>query len=187
MEDTETKTTISRRDLLMNTGKSAIAVGGLALSAAVLAESKAEASPVIASDKAASPNGVHLGTDHLKQTLVRIARDIYPHDKLPDKYYSEPVFALLSTDHDLLVEGVVELNELSMSRIGSSFVDVSLEADRVRLLRSIEEGPFFSKIKGTMMLGIYDNKEVWPFFGYEGSSWEKGGYLNRGFNDIDWL
>lgn len=22
---------------------------------------------------------------------------------------------------------------------------------------------------------------------HEGSSWEKGGYINRGFDDIDWL
>ena len=38
-----------------------------------------------------------------------------------------------------------------------------------------------------LVTGFYDNKAVWPLFGYEGSSWEKGGYLNRGFDDIDWL
>jgi hypothetical protein len=27
---------------------------------------------------------------------------------------------------------------------------------------------------------------VWPKFGYEGSSWENGGYINRGFNDVNW-
>ncbi len=42
-------------------------------------------------------------------------------------------------------------------------------------------------MKGDLVTGLYDNKAVWPLFGYEGSSWEKGGYLNRGFNDIDWL
>jgi len=28
---------------------------------------------------------------------------------------------------------------------------------------------------------------VWPKFGYEGSSSERGGYINRGFDDINWL
>jgi len=28
---------------------------------------------------------------------------------------------------------------------------------------------------------------VWPIFGYEGASFEYGGYIDRGFNDINWL
>jgi hypothetical protein len=28
---------------------------------------------------------------------------------------------------------------------------------------------------------------VWPYFGYEGPSNDKGGYAHRGFDDIDWL
>ena len=35
--------------------------------------------------------------------------------------------------------------------------------------------------------GIYGNPEVWPLFGYEGPSADKGGYIDRGFDDIDWL
>jgi hypothetical protein len=38
-----------------------------------------------------------------------------------------------------------------------------------------------------MMLTLYNNPDVWPKFGYEGASADKGGYINRGFNDIDWL
>ena len=56
------------------------------------------------------------------------------------------------------------------------------------LLRAIEETPFFQSVRGALLFGIYNNKELWhSFFGYEGSSWEKGGYVNRGFNDLDWL
>ena len=32
-----------------------------------------------------------------------------------------------------------------------------------------------------------DRSVDWPRFGYEGSSAEHGGYINRGFADIDWL
>jgi hypothetical protein len=28
---------------------------------------------------------------------------------------------------------------------------------------------------------------AWAHFGYEGSSFEKGGYINRGFQDLNWL
>jgi hypothetical protein len=38
-----------------------------------------------------------------------------------------------------------------------------------------------------MVTRLYDNTAVWPLLGYEGSSWEQVGYINRGFNDIDWL
>ena len=27
------------------------------------------------------------------------------------------------------------------------------------------------------MFGLYDNKALFPLFGYEGSSWEYGGYV----------
>jgi hypothetical protein len=37
------------------------------------------------------------------------------------------------------------------------------------------------------MFGLYDNPALFPLFGYEGFSVEKGGYLARGYNDLDWL
>jgi hypothetical protein len=42
-------------------------------------------------------------------------------------------------------------------------------------------------VRGNLVTGIYNNKEVWPLFGYEGESASKGGYINRGFNDVAWL
>ena len=37
------------------------------------------------------------------------------------------------------------------------------------------------------MVTLYNDKEVWDVLGYEGASFDKGGYVNRGFNDLDWL
>ncbi len=37
------------------------------------------------------------------------------------------------------------------------------------------------------MVALYDDKEVWEILGYEGASYDKGGYLHRGFDDLDWL
>ena len=42
-------------------------------------------------------------------------------------------------------------------------------------------------MRGDLVVSLYNQKEVWPKFGYEGSSAEHGGYINRGFADIDWL
>ena len=57
----------------------------------------------------------------------------------------------------------------------------------VALLRTIDSGPFFQKVRGDLVTGIYNNPEVWPLFGYEGESYSKGGYIERGFDDIEWL
>jgi hypothetical protein len=36
-------------------------------------------------------------------------------------------------------------------------------------------------------VALYDSAEVWDLLGYEGPSFDKGGYLHRGFDDLDWL
>jgi hypothetical protein len=126
-------------------------------------------------------------------TLVRMARDIYPHDKLPDKFYLQaeaPYDAAAAKDaalRQLITDGVAALDASARQRYGKPYVEVPTEPERVALLKAIETTPFFKKIQGDLVTGLYNNKALWPLFGYEGSAWEKGGYLTRGFNDLDWL
>lgn len=133
-----------------------------------------------------------LGAD-IGQTLIRMARDIFPHDKLPDSLYAQavaPYDAAAAKDaalKTLIENGVKALNAQAQKRYGKPYGDVATEAERVLVLKDIEPSPFFQKIKGDLVTGLYDNKAVWPLLGYEGASVEKGGYLHRGFNDIDWL
>jgi hypothetical protein len=47
--------------------------------------------------------------------------------------------------------------------------------------------PFFDLLKATAVVELYDNPLVWKAFGYEGPSVHLGGYLHRGFDDLDWL
>jgi hypothetical protein len=42
-------------------------------------------------------------------------------------------------------------------------------------------------VRSTAIVALYDDKEVWGLLGYEGSSYEHGGYVDRGFDDLDWL
>ena len=46
---------------------------------------------------------------------------------------------------------------------------------------------FFEKIRGTSVVSLYNNEMAWAHFGYEGASYEMGGYFDRGFQDLDWL
>jgi hypothetical protein len=131
--------------------------------------------------------------DHASETLLRLARDIYPHDTLEDKYYAQvmrPMGEAADTDTalaTLLTEGVAALDRSAKARFGTDYLTVNEEADRVELLRTMESSAFFQKVKGALMMGIYNNPELWPWFGYGGSAWEKGGYIARGYDEIDWI
>ena len=122
-------------------------------------------------------------------TLVQMSRDIYSHDKLEDKYYAAAVSGLDKAAKDdaalktLLSDGVVGLNKAA----GGAYSGVSDADKRMALLKAMEGDGFFQKVRGNLVTGLYNNKEVWPLFGYEGASAGKGGYIDRGFNDINWL
>ena len=55
------------------------------------------------------------------------------------------------------------------------------------MLRRIESTEFFGFVRRTTVLNLYDNADVWEVLGYEGPSFDKGGYINRGFDDLHWL
>jgi hypothetical protein len=143
-------------------------------------------------DGAWADNAQALKPETMK-TLARVARDIYPHDHLADQYYITAVTpwdtkAASDPKVKALVEqGVALLNELSLARYKLPYSAVAWEEQRVTLLREIEQSEFFGKVRGDLLVSLYNNHDVWPKFGYEGSSAEHGGYINRGFNDINWL
>ena len=126
-------------------------------------------------------------------TLVQMARDIYPHDFVSDKYYAgvvsgfDDAAAKSNDDKKAFEDGVSQLNASANSKNGADYVDVKWEGQRVALLRDMTSNPFFQRVRGALVGGIYGNAEVWPLFGYEGPSFPKGGYIDRGFDDIDWL
>ena len=120
-------------------------------------------------------------------SLLRMIRDLFPHDGLDDAPYRAVVAQLdtAAADPDtkaLLVEGVVRLDAAG----GGSWRSLA-EAERVAALREMEATPFFATVRPMALFGLYGNKAVWPRFGYQGSSWEYGGYIDRGFDDLDWL
>ena len=121
-------------------------------------------------------------------TLVQMARDIYPHDRIADEFYAIAVKGYDTADHAAdIAAGVAMLDAAAMGKGHASYVAVGWEDDRVALLRGMENSAFFQKIRGGLVTGLYNQKAVWPLFGYEGESYSQGGYINRGFDDIAWL
>ncbi len=127
------------------------------------------------------------------RTLIKMSRDIYPHDRLADKFYAVAVKGMDDKATDgaplktTLEEGVAKLDAAAKAAYGVNYADVGWEHQRVKLLRAMESDPFFQAVRGDLVVSLYNQKELWPVFGYEGESASKGGYIKRGFNDIDWL
>lgn len=121
-------------------------------------------------------------------TLIQMARDIYPHDKVADSFYAIAVKGYDAPETAAAVEeGIAALNAAAQGAGYPSYLSVGWESDRVALLKGMERSPFFQTIRGGLVTGLYNQKEVWPIFGYQGESYSQGGYINRGFDDISWL
>jgi hypothetical protein len=121
-------------------------------------------------------------------TLVQMARDIYPHDHVPTEFYVIAVKGYDSEEAAADIEaGIAALNAAAQGKGYGSYLDMGWERDRVDVLRGMEQSAFFQQIRGGLVTGLYNQKAVWPLFGYEGESFSQGGYLARGFDDIAWL
>lgn len=125
---------------------------------------------------------------HDAQVILRALRVIYPHDALGDQYYGGVVAALdadAKADPDtavLLKEGAAGLDQA----MPVPFLELS-EGHQLAVLEAIEETPFFQALRGKTIGVLYNDERVWQAFGYEGSSYEHGGYIQRGFDDLGWL
>ncbi|MDB5652662.1 MAG: putative exported protein of unknown function [Tardiphaga sp.] len=164
----------------------------------IFLQGAAAAVPIVAAvgtvglDDAWAADATALSPATLK-TMVKMARDIYPHDFLVDSYYItavKPWDGKAAADPALktmLEDGVRRLDQDAKDRHKLNYAQVPWEADRVLLLQGIEQTSFFKTLRGDLVVALYNQEQLWPKFGYEGSSAEHGGYIDRGFNDIDWL
>lgn len=117
--------------------------------------------------------------------LVRMARATYPHPKLDDAIYGKVIHGLdekAAADPALLKT----LQSGAAKLTAQKFDTLDADAQGVAL-RAVQDTPEFQAVRGACVVGIYNNPEVWPIFGYEGESAAMGGYINRGFDDISWL
>ncbi len=120
-----------------------------------------------------------------KKLIIKMIRDIYPHDRFPDAPYERTADDVITKGNAsseiamILQEGINDLKKKSYGNMS--------EKKAVKHLKKIENSKFFNHVRSTSVVTLYNDQEVWSLLGYEGSSFEKGGYIKRGFNDLDWL
>lgn len=126
--------------------------------------------------------------NHTEQSLQQLARRLFPHDELTSAPYEEIASSLVSrasTDtklREILRAGVAQLDEG-----GQTPWLMRDEEQQLAAVQRLEGGEFFRLMRTTTIEHLYRSREVWRLLGYQGSSVEFGGYLDRGFDDIDWL
>ncbi len=181
MRQVDKRTRIDRRRFLMVGGATAAGVGAVS------------GGMVLIDPRGAWAMSLQALKPETARTLIQMARDLYPHDRLGDSYYAkaiEPYDAKAATDAqlaDLLNQGAAMLDREAKAKFGKPYAELSTEGDRVAVLKAAEQTPFFKKVRADMITALYNQPEVWAKLGYEGPSAPEGGYLHRGFDDIDWL
>jgi len=81
---------------------------------------------------------------------------------------------------ELLAKGLAELDS------AGPFAELD-ERAALQTIELIDGTRFFQEVRGRTIVALYSDPEVWELIGYEGPSFDKGGYLHRGFDDLDWL
>ena len=117
--------------------------------------------------------------------LVPVARALYPHPGLGDGPYQRVADAVLATAAAVPAVGFVldrGLADLAVALEGRADVE-SVTAE----LATIQEGELFRTLRPLVARYLYDDPEVREHIGYPGPSSDLGGYLHRGFDDLDWL
>lgn len=115
-------------------------------------------------------------------TLVRLLKVMYPHDQFPDGPYERCAEVVrVSAQTDLSAE-LARLDALA----NGSFRDAD-DALLRQLVDALGQDDAIVAVHSVAVNVLYDDHEVWTILGYEGSSFDKGGYIDRGFNDLDWL
>jgi len=165
---------MSRRDLLRGT---AMLIGTIA-AGSVLAE--------LAPTRVWALELSHLSAQE-GTTIVAFGKVLYPHRTL-----DTAVYALLAKDLDAkaadpavaaqLAAGIAALD----SAAGGNFAAANDDA-KLRAVKSLAGTPFFATVRGQCITSLYNNEMAFAHFGYPGSSWQKGGYIRRGFDDLTWL
>jgi hypothetical protein len=118
-------------------------------------------------------------SEHALDTTLRVARVMFPHDMLPDIAYAKVVKAL-EAEPETIEQGVTALDD------PTPFLELDAGA-QLAALRRLEGSEYFELVRSTAVVELYDNPLVWQALGYEGPSAHLGGYLHRGFDDLDWL
>ena len=158
---------VSRRFLMLGTASAAV------LGASLPGRVKASA--------------ITVGSDDASKSLMkRMIKVAFPHKiNVPEVCYDRDVEAIFGAANK--DAGTAVMVKTGLSDLKAAGFEAMDDEAALAHLRSIEGTGFFQLMRGTTITTLYNDPEVWGVLGYEGESFSKGGYINRGFNDLDWL
>ena len=125
---------------------------------------------------------------NVADAVAALARTLYPHVALPDSVYARVAAKLDEAAREdaaqaqTVNDGVADLDGLGVQ----PFVARSAE-QQLADAKAIEGSDFFELVRSTAVVEIYSDAQTWKLLGYEGPAFAQGGYIDRGFNDLDWL
>jgi hypothetical protein len=169
------KQILNRREFMKSAGTTAAAVVAIAGTTTILASNRAWAMELA------------VFSPHEAEVLLSMTRQLYPHDGIGDIYYAEVVEAL-DTKAKTTPEIVQQVKDGVAALDGAMHVPfLKLSPGyQLEVLQGMEATPFFGLVRGHTVVALYNNQVLWSDFGYQGSSYQDGGYLFRGFQDVGW-
>jgi hypothetical protein len=121
-----------------------------------------------------------------RDTLARLARDLFPHAILADKAYRAIVDVYLPANAgpERLTAAAAAVQ--AVDGTGPAYM-LSPEAERRARLATVIGQPFIQGLRFSVLLGLYADLSITRRFGYQGPSIDEGGYIDRGFDTLPWL
>ena len=122
-----------------------------------------------------------------QERLVRVVKAAFPHKAFPDGPYERTAAHIIVTaagspyQTAQLGQGLLSLDALR----DRPFAELDA-AQQLSVLTQVQHTPFFQLVRSTTVVFMYSDRDVWAVLGYEGESSHLGGYVDRGFDDLDW-
>ena len=122
------------------------------------------------------------------RALTDMVRAMFPHPSFPDGPYERCAQAILdAAAEDVRFRTQLDQGLRDLDAAGGQPFNQLEPAAQLALLRGISATEFFEGVRSRVITSLYDDREVWALLGYEGASFDQGGYAERGFDDLDWL
>jgi hypothetical protein len=119
-------------------------------------------------------------------TIAALAVAAYPHPKLGGALYGVFAERYLSGLDDAGRAAIAAFIARLDADAGGPWASQPV-ARRDKILAAHAGDPAYAGFLWRMAEILYRDPKVWALIGFDGSALERGGWLNGGFDDIDWL
>lgn len=124
----------------------------------------------------------------LQEFVNIILQRMFPHPALENSVYQDVAIVMTGAiQAQPGLNGLIDAGRATLDQAGDDAWPELDAAAQIAALEDNQSAAFFLALRGLGGFLFYNTPAVWELLGYQGPSFEKGGYLARGFDDIDWL